>query len=446
MPSTHCLRDQLRHDIRVTHKAYEAQVQTCLKRARGSSPYDVCLRPRPEPLQNQNEEECEQTFGTGLAGDEIIRQIHTNIREHLHITPFSYQAETHERLIRSILPLIYGDDWEPHQTRILKHWGLDRIRPYVICSAPRREGKTWTLTMLTAAMMDLLPGQTMVVFSLSQRVSKMYMDKVREFYYRMPGGRDRVAVSNNEDFIVSPSGDKDDPRRFHLMCLPNSDKSRGLSPNILVYEEAQFMSQEVQQAVGAPTMMMKNMAMWAISSPGMDRNNYIAQLMSDEERNPDSLYDIFRRELMCIACTNAKKTDCGHKLEERPPWKSKTKEAAIKRAYAHDPIGYQREIMGMEVSSDITAFEPEDIQMFFDETRRYKPTEEPGWLFHCIDTSNGGEGQSDTAWVSLYFNRYQQPVVSPFWCRITCSGVQNAAGIGPIGLGRSNTIGRGGGT
>ena len=79
--------------------------------------------------------------------------------------------------------------------------------------------------------------------------------------------------------------------------------------------------------------------------------------------------------------------------------------------------------MGISVSNELQAFDKEIVDSLFSSVS-YVAEERPGWLFHCIDTSNGGTGQSDTAWVSLYFNHRHEAVVSSLssMCRLTCSG------------------------
>jgi len=279
------LRDVLRADAARLVRVSTSVLDRTRKRVKGLSPLELYL------AESKGAAEDEETIGTGLAGDDLIRQIHVNITFHMRITRFQYQSAIHRRLLLALLPQIYRADWDHHQTKILKYYELDHHRPYVLCSAPRREGKTWTLTMLVAALMDLVP-MTIVVFSISQRVSSMFMDKVKDFYLRLPGAAARVAKDNQENFIVSPSGRVSDPAACHLMCLPNSERSRGISPHWLVFEEAEFMDDEVQKNVGGPTLMMRGTCMTAISSPGQDKNNFIRQLMEREKRKPDSLYDV----------------------------------------------------------------------------------------------------------------------------------------------------------
>jgi hypothetical protein len=401
---------RLREDAAITARSYAAQAQRGVKRAMGRSPVDMFLRERPSA------EVEEDAVGTGLAGDEIVRRIHENITVHMgskmKMRRSQFQAQVHVRIINTLLHLIYAKDWEQHRDRILRHYGIKRYKMFVLCTAPRREGKTWMLAMLVAAILDLVVMR-IVVFSIAKRVSKWFMDAVMDFYRCLPGSQTRVATSNQENFVVSPSGQVNDAAASTLICLPNSERSRGITAQLVIFEECAFLGDNLIKNIGAPLFRMTNCSVAAITSPGTDQNNFMARLMETERSNPHSIYDFIAQELLCTACSDARKVECNHKVVDRPAWISLDKEAEQKSMYGTDTVRYQREMMGMSVTEDIMAFPHEQVKQLFQKPR-YQwrvGSQKPGWVFHCIDPGGGGE-QSDTAWVSIAFDELGQAVVS----------------------------------
>jgi hypothetical protein len=401
--------EQLRRDCVALLRHSELLKRRSLKRTRGQSPLDAFLCTGGGGEGGAEEEDNE--VGTGLDGDDIIRRVHQNIVEHMKVTRSQFQSLVHERIINTLLHMIYNADWERHRDRILRYRRVQgRHKRFLIVSAARREGKTWTLTMVVAALLDLVPIR-IVVFSISKRVSGWFMEQVQRFYFMLPGSRDRVAENNKETFTVSPTGQLHHPQQSTLICLPNSERSRGISADLVIFEEAQFMPAAQIQNVGAPLFRMGKTSVVAISSSGEDRNNLMQRLMDEHKDKPDSIYDILSREHLCAECTKAKKLECPHKILEVPAWISADKDEEVKDMYAGNTTRYQRELLGMSVSDDTDAFQFDEVQMAFDKPRLTFDTS-PIYVFHCIDTSGGGSG-SDTAWVSLAFTKTHDCVVSP---------------------------------
>lgn len=402
--------ERLRADATITLRSYTKHAAASVKRVRGRSAADLHLKTHERELGDDD------AIGTGLAGDDVIRQIHENITIHMKVVRFQFQAMIHERMLNTVLHLIYAKDWDQHRERIMRYRTVKgRYKQFLICSAPRREGKTWTLTMLLAAMMDLVPMR-IAVFSISKRVSSWFMEQVQKFYFMLPGARGRVAQNNTETFSVSPTGQLNHPSQSTLICLPNSEKSRGISAELVVWEEAQFLPSSQIQNVGAPLFRMGKTSVVAISSPGEDRNNLIQRLMDENKDKPDAMIDVAALEMLCDDCCKAKLTECEHKIMERPPWISLDKAADVQSMYAGNTIRMQRELMGMSVSEDVDAFDFKQVAACF-AAEPVGLDERPGWVFHCIDTSGSGRG-SDTAFVSIIFNKLHQCVVRGSECSV----------------------------
>jgi len=64
---------------------------------------------------------------------------------------------------------IYGDDWPRVSERVLKEFGIVRLRPEVLVQTPRRFGKTVSIAMFVAAMLLSCPDIRVCVFVSSNK-------------------------------------------------------------------------------------------------------------------------------------------------------------------------------------------------------------------------------------------------------------------------------------
>ena len=116
------------------------------------------------------------------------------------------QIEWHKHCINALLPKIYGSDWERCQARVLKERGLKEIEPRLLIFAPRREGKTWNIAMLCAAVKLVCPGIEITIFSVNQRISSKLMETTVQFISSIPGGAARIVKKTREDLYIAQRG------------------------------------------------------------------------------------------------------------------------------------------------------------------------------------------------------------------------------------------------
>ena len=119
------------------------------------------------------------------------------------------QMEMHDEMLRVLLPIIYGDEWDDNYERILSGQGLLKhmAELFIICA--RRWGKTVGCAMMVAILMIFVPSITIAIFSTGQRASGKFMIQVQKFMFQLPFmDACKIVRCNDETMIISLFGNE----------------------------------------------------------------------------------------------------------------------------------------------------------------------------------------------------------------------------------------------
>lgn len=338
-------------------------------------------------------------------GDAVIAKIRRSL-DMFGIRRSHDQRNFHEKMIRAVMPLVYGDAWNTQKDVIMARHGFDKVKAEVIISCPRRWGKTWSVAMFVAALLYSLPGDRIIaIFSTTLRQASFMMSFVYSFFMRLPGAPTMFIRKNLENMYVSPRSRKDDPCVNHLLCLPsNSVGSRGTTAHVIILEEAAFIPEDMFFDVVVPLIGVNQTAVIGISTPPLDGFNYYLQLFEVKDDFGEPLFEVINVERICGLCKEDGKTDCPHLKSELPTWKSLEREERTRKIYERaNPEKFKREVLGIAVSDDINVFNHKSVAALY-----ARPAvsfrRSPKFMFTAVDPAGGGTA-SDTAWVSLaYFD------------------------------------------
>lgn len=134
------------------------------------------------------------------------------------------QIRVFETFLFACLPLIYGNTWNDNKARVLAEWNKKELRPYVVVSMARRNGKTFVTSGTVVALLLCIPGIKVVIFSTCKRTSQLMMSAVSEMLDAAfekgthCNKQDYVQISKNTETIVFEAfGSK-----RTVACLPGS--------------------------------------------------------------------------------------------------------------------------------------------------------------------------------------------------------------------------------
>lgn len=103
----------------------------------------------------------------------------------------------HDHFLQAILPLIYGAEWSVVSERVLRDFGIQRLRPEVLVQTPRRFGKTTSIAMFCAAVLLNIPDIRICIFSTGKRASGSLMAEIVSMLTKA-GHKDRIVKRNQE--------------------------------------------------------------------------------------------------------------------------------------------------------------------------------------------------------------------------------------------------------
>lgn len=95
------------------------------------------------------------------------------------------QKEMHAAIINAMLPMIYGADWEAVRARVLKERNVKDVRRWILVKMPRQMGKSTSLAMMIATVLDIMPEFAIIVVSSNLEAAQMLVAMVHTMYERL---------------------------------------------------------------------------------------------------------------------------------------------------------------------------------------------------------------------------------------------------------------------
>lgn len=120
-----------------------------------------------------------------LEGDEIVDRVRYILSQGLGFIRSKTQIKIHEKCLAMCLPKIYGTDWDDNQDAILHRFGVEKLRQELLVIMPRREGKTFAMSMFCAALLVAVPDIEVSVFATGERIAMMLADTVKQMIKRL---------------------------------------------------------------------------------------------------------------------------------------------------------------------------------------------------------------------------------------------------------------------
>lgn len=152
-----------------------------------------------------------------VSGDQVLENIEHMLgllMESPDYAPTAMQLRVIQRFVRASLRIIYRSDFTTAAARLMKRFGVNMLSQEVLCSAPRRAGKTMATCIFLAVMLRCVPNLTICVFSTGRRASKLLLDLVNKILSTLPGGKEMIETTGEETMIVVNRSDESDRRKI----------------------------------------------------------------------------------------------------------------------------------------------------------------------------------------------------------------------------------------
>jgi len=319
------------------------------------------------------------------------------------VRPSMPQRQTHRAMLASLLPYIYGDEWEFRRASVNARLGYTLNTAFVAFVAARSDGKTVAASMFLAAVLYALCDRcvTVGVFAMVQGQTTLFLERTRDYLCLLPGGEEMFEFSTKQ-MRVYPRGTSHSSQTFAVMYAKsqNADAARGLQPNITVADEAGFIPNRTYFGALLPMVNADRRVWWTVTSP-TDNPGVFKTLVTRTLRNGDPLCAVIRSQTVCAECAAEGLKTCGHVLKMQLSHKTDPfKREAMTILYEHSAADRARELGGL---IDMTTRNCFDLDAVDRALRHQVTVRNPiPFIFVGVDPSGGGSS-SETAWVVATF-------------------------------------------
>ena len=241
------------------------------------------------------------------------------------------QIKFTEAMLVTCLPIIYGQDFEPNRTKLLKQINKEEFPMACAIMCPRRWGKTMSMSMFIAVILYVCSNIKIVIITTGQKISSMVLDEILLRFSELENTNKRVLVRNHKKACIKNYGYQGtnvnayNTGQFNTIqaCSSNLNGLKGLSANIFLIDEAARINPQVLSEGVAPMLVVKNTVMIMIST-NLGPDNFFSRLFTDMEKRVRRLFLFFHVDLLCELCREAKIDPklCNHNDDKYPPWLS----------------------------------------------------------------------------------------------------------------------------
>jgi hypothetical protein len=136
-------------------------------------------------------------------GDSRMRKIRWYLEKGFKIERWEEQIMFHDAFLEACLPKIYGDEWSTNSVRVMKEFGIKKIQSEVMVITARRIGKTWSVAMLVLAILLVVHGIEIAIFSTGSRASGALYATILKMLSVLPDEFGRIVQSGKEKLLIA---------------------------------------------------------------------------------------------------------------------------------------------------------------------------------------------------------------------------------------------------
>ena len=297
------------------------------------------------------------------------------------------QKEFHHMFLSTCLRIIYGVDYEKERHRVMAKYKFQSKKQQALICAPRRFGKTFSVSFFAIVVAIVLPGVELSIFSPGKRQSVALMNHIFAFMKNL-NEDDRVIRKNEEKMVLRSLNGKESK----INAYPSAVKTlKGVSGTIVILEELAAIDPDVLFEVVCPLHQLDITALIGISTITTE-DNFFTKYLKMKDKNGDQLFSVKYIFLACEVCReNGEAAKCTHNSFMLPGWSSARKQRTVKALMSSREDMLAREIGGVANSLYGKAFLKKLVNSFQEKPRYFvdKYVDYPA-IFIAIDPNAGG--------------------------------------------------------
>jgi len=270
------------------------------------------------------------------------------------------QKRFHDAMLVSCAELILGKvEFQRERPGLLQQLGRATYPFGTLILCPRRWGKSTSVACFCAALLYLCGRVRLLIMATQIKSAALLMKSSLAYFMQLPGAGERIIENNAFRLVVQGRGVRGSRAQALrtasvnsiTACAPTESSVRGESANLILVDEAAFVSPHVM-AVLAPLLTVAGTSIICISTPAGSENWYTRLFLPPAEgpTGGPSAEDMFLRfhvDLLCQACrqSGAAPEKCHHNAHLAPAWLPASSQ---QRAGAFMPGGqlFAQELLG----------------------------------------------------------------------------------------------------
>lgn len=257
-----------------------------------------------------------------------------NAIKNIKITPSDQQASFIRMIFDSCIKLIYGkEEFNKFKYSLMLERGKTYLQYGALLSCPRQFGKSTTVAMAIAALLYVCSGLRVIVVANTQPIASKLLSDIMMFFSQMSEGEPNriLQQSKNHALIKNASVDtsktdkeiKSSKLYNVITAVSNSgDSNRGRSCDLLVLDEAEYISESTMKDFIAPIVGSGgagDVVLVALSTLKGEGQWLSAALQRKDEQMKRMFYTMWIKTI-CEDCERKGFLGCRHMAHIQPAW------------------------------------------------------------------------------------------------------------------------------
>jgi len=292
----------------------------------------------------------------------------------------------------------FGQEIQRHLIRLLRETGSSELRSECMVLAPRRYGKTVSVSLWTACELVTQPGHDVLIYSNNHRASKMMLlqnFRVARLLQRNPAfGGKIVSLNKNESMTYrTKEGHVNELKAYP--AKPENLRGTGSTrkTGTVVLEEMAYIPLPLVLEIVAPTLTRKNVKLIGITTvSGAD--SFVGPMAEAKFPDGRSVFLTLNFELVCPECKRAGIPEkCKCLVGDIPYWQSSSQHEKLEIIMKGRIETFMKEIKGFSMDQTVSpAFDRASVKFLetpsavMNTAEIYSPE-----IFLAVDPACGGK-------------------------------------------------------
>lgn len=303
------------------------------------------------------------------------------------------QIEIHNMIIPMMTRIVFGAKlFNEHKADIMKKYNFTEtdIHPLLSAITPRRCGKTWCIAMFIVVMMICVPHIKIAILS---RIIPQCVDMMNEARAFLSDYFPHIELKTDNKLTMSYKVSETDER--WIRAYPSqADNVRGIGANLIICEEAAFMSEILMKKIIIPVLAMETTAIVCITTRSDEPYGFFETMINKtlDDIEGGTVFKQYSYDFVCDPCKALgieAMESCKHGAAKRPSFQSERNHKLIRILLEDNKADLLRETMGIDPNDKPTLFRKDVVLRVFSLPKLQYHANLVDFIYVSIDPNSG---------------------------------------------------------